>query len=76
MGKLKCLKCNTILESKYRWDFQSCKCSNQTFVDGGTDYLRFGGKELSKIGFWDEKAQKFTTIKINDKHGDEQLELF
>lgn len=80
MSKIKCLECDTILESKYRHEFKSCTCPNQTYVDGGNDYLRLGGKHLSKIGFWDEKEQKFTTIKINDKQNDkqddEQLTLF
>ena len=76
MSKIKCLECNTILESTYKWDFRSCLCPNQTFVDGGTDYLRFGGKELAKIGFWDEKEQKFKAMKISDNNEDEQLNLF
>ena len=66
MGKLQCLECKEVLESKYRHDFKSCKCPNGAFVDGGTDYLRFGGKELAKIGFWDEEEQKYKPIKISD----------
>ena len=31
---IKCLQCNTVLESRYQHDFQSCQCSNQAFVDG------------------------------------------
>ena len=75
MSKIICLECNTILESLSRHDFVQCKCPNNLFLDGGEDYLRFGGKDLSKIGFWDEKEQKFNTLKISDKK-DEQLELF
>lgn len=56
--KIKCLVCNTILESKYRHDFQTCGCENETFVDGGQDYLRCGGKDLTKI------QQILETIKI------------
>ena len=29
---VKCLSCNTELESKYRHDFQCCNCENQSFV--------------------------------------------
>lgn len=38
----KCVKCNTVIESRYRHDFVSCPCGN--FVDGGLDYCRSGGK--------------------------------
>jgi hypothetical protein len=49
MGKIKCLVCGEILESKTRHDFQQCNCENESFVDGGTDYSRVGGVDLSKI---------------------------
>ena len=49
MGKVKCLNCGKVLESKYRHDFQSCDCENQTFVDGGNDYCRYGGMDMSKV---------------------------
>lgn len=49
MAKVKCLGCGRILESKFRHDFQMCDCANNTFVDGGEDYIRIGGKELDKI---------------------------
>jgi len=43
-----------ILESRYRHDFKSCGCENGTFVDGGSDYLRVGGKDLDKIEVLEE----------------------
>ena len=46
---IKCLQCNTVLESKYRHDFQSCQCSNQAFVDGGLSYVRLGAVDLDLI---------------------------
>lgn len=49
MGRVKCLNCGEILESKYRHDFQQCNCKNQTFVDGGNDYCRIGGQNLDLI---------------------------
>ena len=33
----------TILESKHRHDFVSCSCES-IFIDGGTDYIRAGGR--------------------------------
>lgn len=40
--KIKCLKCNDIIESKYEHDFRKCKCGS-CFIDGGTEYTRIGG---------------------------------
>jgi hypothetical protein len=49
MGRVRCLNCSKVIESKTRHDFQTCGCSNQTFVDGGNDYLRCGGANLDMI---------------------------
>ena len=46
---VKCLSCNTVLESKHRHDFQCCGCENQTSVDGGYDYSRVSGKDFNLI---------------------------
>lgn len=46
---IKCLICNTILESKHRHDFQQCNCSNGAFVDGGLFYERLGAMDLDFI---------------------------
>jgi hypothetical protein len=45
-----CLGCNTALYSLDRHHFHSCNCPNETFVDGGRDYLRSGGlsREMTK----------------------------
>lgn len=48
-GRVQCLECGKIIESKWRHNFVSCECSNETFVDGGKDYMRCGGKDLNKI---------------------------
>lgn len=44
-----CLECGETLISHNRHDYKTCKCENETMVDGGTDYQRFGGKDLSKV---------------------------
>lgn len=46
---IQCLHCFKILVSNYRHDFNECGCFNQTFIDGGYDYLRCGGKDMNKI---------------------------
>ena len=44
-AKIQCLKCMDIIQSMDRHDFKYCKCGN-IFVDGGNDYLRYGGAAL------------------------------
>ena len=58
-----CTGCGKELESKYTHDFQQCKCENGTFCDGGTEYQRIGGKDLSKIQVW--KDGIFEEMKTN-----------
>lgn len=38
-----------ILVSFDRHDYKVCGCPNETMIDGGHDYLRCGGKDMSKI---------------------------
>lgn len=45
--KIKCLKCGETIESTYRHHYKECSCAN-IFVDGGDDYLRFGGNIKDK----------------------------
>jgi len=60
-NRIQCLKCGVVLESKHRHDFQECHCENQSFVDGGNDYCRIGGKNLKlvKVLGDNEKPKKF-----------------
>ena len=54
MGKVKCLACGEILESKSVHDFQACSCPQHTFVDGGDEYTRIGGQDLDMIEVLEE----------------------
>ncbi|MDD5907504.1 MAG: hypothetical protein PUD76_04015 [Clostridia bacterium] len=38
-NSIRCKKCNDIIQSNGRHDFQSCQCG-AVAVDGGLDYLR------------------------------------
>ena len=38
-NSVRCLVCNTILESKYIHNYVQCSCPNQTFTDGGLTKL-------------------------------------
>jgi hypothetical protein len=44
-----CTSCDTVLYSINRHHYHKCGCSNETMVDGGKDYLRCGGYDMSKI---------------------------
>ena len=46
--KIKCLICGNTIESKSIHYLVCCKCGS-CYVDGGQDYLHFGGKDFSKI---------------------------
>ena len=39
VNKIKCKHCGDVIESKFRHDFQFCKCG-KVAVDGGHEYLR------------------------------------
>lgn len=43
-----CRVCADVIESTHRHDFVSCTCG-EIFVDGGTDYIRWGAKDPSNI---------------------------
>ena len=40
--KIKCLKCNDIIESLSQHDYKECKCKACS-IDGGKYYTRIGG---------------------------------
>lgn len=44
-----CLECDTVLYSLNRHHYHKCECKNETMIDGGKDYIRYGGKSLKKI---------------------------
>lgn len=46
---VQCLQCKMVLVSFDRHDYKTCHCPNRTMVDGGHDYLRCGGNDLSKV---------------------------
>ena len=56
MNIVVCGNCKEILVSKFTHDYKTCKCENRTMVDGGNDYVRAGGKDLSLV-------HAFTTMK-------------
>ena len=69
-NSVKCLVCNTILESKYRHNYVQCPCPNQTFTDGGLSYNRVGGKDLSLI----DNLCEYRTL-TQESYDKEQVEI-
>lgn len=69
-NSIKCLVCNTILESKHRHDFQQCNCSNGAFVDGGLSYERLGAMDLDLI----ENLCEYRTL-TQESYDKEQAEI-
>lgn len=41
--------CGRILTSQSVHDFNGCGCKNNTFIDGGYDYLRYGAVDIKKV---------------------------
>ena len=71
---IKCLQCNTVLESKHRHDFQCCGCENQTSVDGGKEYSRVSGKDFNLIEDLCEYKEytKLEYDSLQQKHKEQQ----
>ena len=67
--KIKCLKCNDIIESKSVHDLQRCKCG-ACFIDGGGKYTRVGGdfKNIHWVYEDGHEAELQTEIKKSNPH--------
>ena len=46
---IKCLVCNTVLESKHQHHYNQCQCSNECATDGGLVYQRVLAKDLDLV---------------------------
>ena len=61
LNRIQCKSCGEVLTSYNRHDYKTCGCENETMVDGGTDYQRYGGKDLSLV-------DSSSTIYLSDDH--------
>lgn len=48
-SKITCLECGSVLVSVHRHDYKTCDCPNRTMIDGGSDYVRYGGRDMDKV---------------------------
>ena len=63
MIKAKCKGCGVILISESQHDFQQCKCSNKSFIDGGGDIgSRYGGVDMKLIRLVTDNDQMVENI--------------
>ncbi|MFB1052258.1 hypothetical protein [Paraliobacillus sp. JSM ZJ581] len=53
VNKVRCKKCNDIIESKYIHDMQYCKCKS-IYIDGGKEYQRCGWKSGKQDDYIDD----------------------
>ena len=67
---IKCLVCNTILESKHRHDYVKCHCPNETACDGGLEYQRTLAMDLDLI----ENLCEYRTL-TQESYDKEQAEI-
>lgn len=54
-NSVKCADCGDILTSEHVHDCKICGCDNRTMIDGGMDYRRIGGADMSKVLRWSKK---------------------
>jgi hypothetical protein len=61
LNRVQCKSCGDVLTSYNRHDYKTCGCENETMIDGGTAYQRYGGKDLSLV-------DNSSTIYLSDDH--------
>jgi len=49
LNRVQCRECGEVLTSYNRHDYKTCSCTNETMIDGGTDYQRYGGLNLDLV---------------------------
>ena len=75
---IKCLMCNTVLESKHQHHYVQCKCSNEAATDGGLDYQRILAKDLDLVENlceYVEMTRSERDKQLEQQKLDEQLKL-
>lgn len=61
LNRVQCKNCGEVLTSYNRHDYKTCRCENETMVDGGNEYQRYGGKDLDLV-------DTSSTIYLSDDH--------
>jgi hypothetical protein len=61
LNRVQCRECGEVLTSYNRHDYKTCGCTNETMVDGGTNYQRYGGLNLDLV-------DTSLTVYLSDDH--------
>ena len=61
LNRVQCKECKKVLTSYHRHDYKTCGCENETMVDGGNEYQRYGGADLDLV-------DTSSTIYLSDDH--------
>ena len=61
LNRVQCRECGEVLTSYHRHDYKTCGCTNETMVDGGNEYQRYGGLNLDLV-------DTSSTIYLSDDH--------
>jgi hypothetical protein len=61
LNRVQCRECGEVLTSYHRHDYKTCGCENETMVDGGNEYQRYGGVDLDLV-------DTSSTIYLSDDH--------
>jgi two-component sensor histidine kinase len=61
LNRVQCRECGEVLTSYHRHDYKTCSCTNETMVDGGNEYQRYGGLNLDLV-------DTSSTIYLSDDH--------
>jgi len=61
LNRVQCRECGEVLTSYHRHDYKTCGCENETMVDGGNDYQRYGGTDLDLV-------DRSLTVYLSDDH--------
>ena len=67
---VRCIACDSILESKTRHDYVKCHCPNETACDGGLEYQRTLAVDLDLI----ENLCEYRTL-TQESYDKEQAEI-
>ena len=65
VNAVECPRCHDLIYSRARHDFHYCSCKD-TFIDGGFDYIRVGGKDIDKI----KNVKKFISCSKQELYND------
>ena len=61
LNRVQCRDCGEVWTSYHRHDYKTCGCTNETMVDGGNEYQRYGGLNLDLV-------DTSSTIYLSDDH--------